>query len=77
MPFTENHFPEFFNASAPTIDMTKIKTNDTTDHPALAVGPLCLKICTSFSSKVWFRIMQALRAAIEQPDYASFSSVFR
>jgi len=43
MPFTENHFPEFFNIAPPTIDMTKIKINDTTGHPSLAVGAVVFK----------------------------------
>ena len=43
MPFTENHFPEFFNAAAQTIDMTKIKTKDTPDNPVLAVGAVVFK----------------------------------
>ncbi len=47
MPFTENPFPEFFNAAAQTIGMNivmaKIKTNDTPGHPVLAVGAVVFK----------------------------------
>lgn len=47
MPFTENHFPEFFNVTAHTIGMdfvmATIKPNDTPGHPALAVGAVVFK----------------------------------